>query len=86
MNNENEIKNIREKLKIIDNMENLNKEEKRLLRKYTLNSISGFPKSIDIIDCNISSLYPDMWKIDNNISYKELYEKRLEQLQDKGKE
>ena len=77
---------IEEKLKIIDCIKNLNKAEKRLLRKHTLNCHYGFSKiSDDIVDCDIPSLYPDMWLVKPEISYKELYEKRLESLQDKLK-
>jgi len=82
---------IEEKLRIIDGIENLNKAEKRLLRKHTLNCHYGFPKSLDeiaecdIVDYDILSLYPDMWLVKPEISYKELYEKRLKSLQDKLK-
>lgn len=77
---------IEEKLKIIDIIKNLNKAEKWLLRKHTLNCHCDFPKiSDDIIDYDIPSLYPDMYIVKSNISYKELYEKRLKSLQDKLK-
>lgn len=82
---------IEEKLKIIECIKNLNKAEKWLLRKHTFNCHYGFPKNLneiaecDIVDCDIPSLYPDMWKIDNNISYKELYKERLKMIQDKLK-
>ena len=77
---------IEEKLRIINGIENLNKAEKRLLRKHTLNCHYGFPKSSDeIVDYDIPSLYPDMWLVKSEISYKELYKERLKSLQDKLK-
>lgn len=82
---------IEEKLKIIDGIKNLNKAEKWLLRKHTLNCHCGFPKSLneiaecDIVDYDIPSLYPDMWLVKPNISYKELYKERLKMIQDKLK-
>lgn len=77
---------IEEKLKIIDSIKNFNKAEKWLLRKHTLNCHYGFPRSSDeIVDYDIPSLYPDMWLVKPEISYKELYEKRLKSLQDKLK-
>lgn len=75
---------IEEKLKIIDGIKNLNKAEKWLLRKYTLNCHCGFPRSSDeIVDYDIPSLYPDMWLVKPGISYKELYEERLKEIKDK---